>query len=218
MKKLLAFIFVTTIAVAATASDVSYSTEATFTPSQTHKGLCQVVVAITQFQQNGKTTDKQVSTFPLLVPFGQKASYHLAFNNHNTKEILLDLFCPKQGDADFASCAVTIKQGSETLANSTIRLKMEQSADDKDIVLPGRHLSESQVADIAFRELPRRLHLQCEFRDGVWEVSEVKPGVWGVSSVTTNAEGRVLITSTNATRLVLKVRDADGKVEQIKTP
>ncbi len=126
MKKLLAFIFVTTIAVAATASDVSYSTEATFTPSQTHKGLCQADVSITQFQQDGKTTDKQVSTFPLLVPFGQKASYHLAFNSSNPRQIFLDLFCPKRGEAGFASCEVTIKQGGETLAKSTIRLKMDE--------------------------------------------------------------------------------------------
>jgi len=94
----------------------------------------------------------------------------------------------------------------------------QQSADDKDTVLPGRHMSESQVADIAFRELPQGSHLQCEFKDGVWEILEVQPSVWGVSSVTTNADGKVFVSSTNATRVVLRVRDADGKVEQVKTP
>jgi hypothetical protein len=126
MKRLLAFLFVTTIAVAAIASDISYSTEATFTPSQDHKGLCQVVVGITQLEQDGKTTDKQVSTHTLFVPFGQKASYHVSIDNRNTKDVLLDLFCPKRGEAGFASCAVTIMQGSEIMAKSTIRLKMDE--------------------------------------------------------------------------------------------
>ncbi|MGD0745935.1 MAG: hypothetical protein ABSA45_12350 [Verrucomicrobiota bacterium] len=92
------------------------------------------------------------------------------------------------------------------------------SVDDKDAVLPGRHMSESQIVDIAFKELPQGSHLRCEFKDGVWEILEVQTGVWGVSSVTTNADGKVFVSSTNATRVVLRVRDADGKVEQIKTP
>ena len=79
-------------------------------------------------------------------------------------------------------------------------------------------MSESQVADIAFRELPRGLSLRCEFKDGVWEILEVQPGVWGVSSRTTNTDGKITIESTNATRVVLRVKDADGKVEQVKTP
>jgi len=103
-------------------------------------------------------------------------------------------------------------------AVTAIGCKKQQSADDKDAVLPGRHMSESQVADIAFRELPQGSHLRCEFKDGVWEISEVQPGVWGVSSVTTNADGKVFVSSTNATLVVLRVRDADGKVEQVKTP
>jgi len=92
------------------------------------------------------------------------------------------------------------------------------SVGDKDTVLPGRHMSESQVADIAFRELPRGSSFRCEFKDGVWEILEVQKGVWGVSSVTTNADGKVFVSSTNATRVVLRVLDADGKVEQVKTP
>ena len=92
------------------------------------------------------------------------------------------------------------------------------SADDKNVVLPGRHMSESQVMDIAFKELPQGSRLQCEFKEGVWDVLEVQAAVWGVASVVTNADGKVLVTSTNATRLVLRVRDADGKAEQVKTP
>jgi hypothetical protein len=76
-------------------------------------------------------------------------------------------------------------------------------------------MSESRVADIASRELPKNSALKCEFKDGVWEIMEVQKGVWGVSSVTTNADGKVFVTSTNATRVVLRVRDVDGKVEQI---
>ena len=79
-------------------------------------------------------------------------------------------------------------------------------------------MSEHQVVEIASKELPQNSALKCEFRDGVWDILEVQKGVWGVSSVITNADGKVFITSTNATRVVLRVRDVDGKVEQVKTP
>lgn len=92
------------------------------------------------------------------------------------------------------------------------------TANDKDTVLPGRHFSEHQVADIADRELPQTSGFQCEFKDGVWEIREVQKGVWGVSSSTTNADGKISITSTNATLVVLRVKDADGTVEHVKAP
>jgi len=93
----------------------------------------------------------------------------------------------------------------------------QQSSDDKYTVLPGRHMSESQVVDVALKELPHTSGIRCEFTNGVWQILEPQKGVWGVSSVRTNADGKVLVTSTNATRLVLKVRDTDGKVEHVKT-
>src|SRR5579859_4592855 len=93
-----------------------------------------------------------------------------------------------------------------------------KAVDDKDTVLPGRHFSEHQVADIADRELPQNQSFQCEFKDGVWEIREGQKGVWGVSSSTTNADGKITITSTNATLVVLRVNDADGTVEHVKTP
>jgi hypothetical protein len=91
-------------------------------------------------------------------------------------------------------------------------------ADDQDTVLPGRKLSEHQVADLASRQLPQVSQLRTEFKDGVWNILEVQKGVWAVSSLTTNAAGRITVTSTNATRLVLRVRDADGKVEPVNPP
>ena len=93
----------------------------------------------------------------------------------------------------------------------------QELARDKHTVLPGRHMSESQVVDIALKELPHTSEVQCEFKNGVWQVLEPQKGVWGVSSMRTNAEGKVFVTSTNTTRLVLRVRDADGKVEHVKT-
>lgn len=89
---------------------------------------------------------------------------------------------------------------------------------DKNAVSPGRHLSEHQAVDIASRELPHGLHLRTEFKDGVWQILEVQTDVWGVSAATTNADGKVFITSTNPTRVVLRVRDSDGQVEQLKKP
>jgi len=92
------------------------------------------------------------------------------------------------------------------------------AADDQDTVLPGRKMSEHQVVDLACRQLPQVSEMRCEFKDGVWNVLEVQKGVWGVSSLTTNSDGKVFIPSTNATRLVLRVSDADGKVEPVNPP
>ncbi len=103
-------------------------------------------------------------------------------------------------------------------AGAATGCKKQQSVGDKDVVMPGRHMSEHQVADIAFRALPQSSGYRCEFKNGVWEILEVQQGIWGVSSRTTNADGKIFVTSTNATRVVLRVRDADGKVEQVKTP
>jgi len=95
---------------------------------------------------------------------------------------------------------------------------MTVALENKDAVLPGRHLSETQVAEIASRELPRTRGFTCKFKDGVWEILELQKNVWGTASITTNADGHVFVYSTNATRLALKVRDADGKAEQVKSP
>ena len=89
--------------------------------------------------------------------------------------------------------------------------------EQQETVLPGRHMSEHQVADIASKELPDS-GFQCQFNHGTWDILEFQKGVFGISSITTNADGRIFIRSTNATRLVLKVRDADGKVERVNTP
>jgi hypothetical protein len=93
-----------------------------------------------------------------------------------------------------------------------------QHADDINVVLPGRHMSEHQVAELVSSQLPRSsgFDYRCEFKDGTWDILEVQPKVWGVASQTTNADGKIMIHSTNATRVVLRVRDADGKVEPIK--
>jgi hypothetical protein len=109
-------------------------------------------------------------------------------------------------------------KGSATHFEERQAVVITQSADDKDTVLPGRHMSEKQVADIVFRELPSSSGFRCEFKDGVWEILEVQKDVWGVASVTTNTDGKISVRSTNATRLVLRVRDGDGKVEQVETP
>jgi len=99
-----------------------------------------------------------------------------------------------------------------------IGCKKQPAANDKDTVLPGRHLSEHQVVEMAFSQLPQSSGFRCEFKDGVWEILEVQPGVFGVSSRTTNADGKITIESTNAARVALRVLDADGKIEQVKTP
>ena len=79
-------------------------------------------------------------------------------------------------------------------------------------------MSEHQVVERALSQLPQSSGYRCEFKDGVWDILEVQTGVFGVSSRTTNADGKITVESTNATRVVLRVSDADGKVEQVKTP
>ena len=91
-------------------------------------------------------------------------------------------------------------------------------AADKNTVLPGRRLSEQQVIELASNQLPPSSGYRCEFKDGVWEILEVQRNVWGVASQVTNVDGKITIHSTNATRVVLRVRDVDGKVEPVKTP
>jgi len=101
---------------------------------------------------------------------------------------------------------------------AAIGCKKQVAVDDKDTVLPGRHMSEHQVVERALSQLPQSSGYRCEFKDGVWDILEVQTGVFGVSSRTTNADGKITVESTNATRVVLRVSDADGKVEQVKTP
>ena len=90
--------------------------------------------------------------------------------------------------------------------------------DGKEVVLPGRHMAEHQIVNLVSSQLSQSSDYRFEFKDGVWEILEVQKNVWGVSSRTTNADGKVTIQSTNATQVVLRVRDADGKVDRIKTP
>ena len=78
-------------------------------------------------------------------------------------------------------------------------------------------MSEHQVVEVALSQLPQSSGYRCEFKHGVWEILEVQQGVFGVSARTTNADGKITVESTDATRVVLRVRDADGKVEQVKT-
>lgn len=83
----------------------------------------------------------------------------------------------------------------------------QESAEDKTTAQLKRRLSEQQVAGIVTRELPNVQHFSCEFKNGIWEIIEVQPHVWGVSAQTTNAAGNITIQSTNATRVILRVKD-----------
>ena len=136
----------------------------------------------------------------------------------------IDYLLPVQGSARTFTAGTSHFMKTITLvlclaAVAVIGCKKPQaSADAKDAVLPGRHMSEHQVIDLASTQLPQSSGYRCEFKDGVWEILEVQKNVWGVSSRTTNVDGKITIESTNATRVVLRVRDTNGKVEPIRTP
>ena len=108
--------------------------------------------------------------------------------------------------------------GLTLAACAAVGCKKRPPAAEQDTVLSGRHLSEHQVADIAFQALSNNAPFECRFKDGVWEIAEVQKDVSGISSIVTNADGRIFVTMTNASRVVLRVRDADGKVEPVKIP
>lgn len=135
------------------------------------------------------------------------------------------ILCRQQLGATFGVQPYTMKKNIKLFtlilcfaAGATAGCRKQQALGDKDVFLPGRHMSEHQVADIAFRELTPNLGFRCEFTNGVWDILEVQKGVYGIASVVTNADGKIFVTSTNASRVVLRVRDVDGKVEQVKTP
>jgi hypothetical protein len=95
-------------------------------------------------------------------------------------------------------------------AIAAVGCKKHAAASDMDTILPGRHMSEHQVIDIARRELPVGVPFRCEFTNSAWEILEIQKE--------TNANGKVIITPTSATRVVFRVRDIDGKVEQVEMP
>lgn len=84
------------------------------------------------------------------------------------------------------------------------------------MVLPGRHLSENQVIELAWSQLSPKSAYRCAFKDGVWEILEVQSEAWGEAAQTTYADGHTEIRSTNSVRVVLRVRDSDGKVELVE--
>jgi len=95
-------------------------------------------------------------------------------------------------------------------AVAAIGCKKQTPAYDYDSVFPGHHLSEHQALNIAAKELAvGGLPLRCEFTNGIWEILEIQK---------TNIDGKAMITPSSATRVVLRVRDVDGTVEQVKTP
>ena len=89
------------------------------------------------------------------------------------------------------------------------------SADEKETVLPGRHMSESQIAEIAGRELPGIQNFSCQFTNGVWEILEVKTGAW-VSSTTTNPDRHIFVRSTHPMQLVLRVTMRTERLSRLR--
>jgi hypothetical protein len=78
-----------------------------------------------------------------------------------------------------------------------------------DEILPGRHMSESQAIKLAKEALPlptsetAKNVYRLDFKNGSWEMSLLK----------TDANGQV---ETTGSQVVVRIQDADGKVEVIK--
>jgi hypothetical protein len=63
-------------------------------------------------------------------------------------------------------------------------------------------MSQQQVIEVAWSQLQQNLRYRCNFKNGEWDILEVPIGV----------------DPTNATRVVLRVRDADGQTEPVQIP
>ena len=126
MKKLIALLITTVPLFAASAADASYSTEATITPRK-DENRYEVFVRVTHLaKQCGKLTEKQVA-IPIraTVGLGEKASAFAGQCGPGKEGVTVDMFCPKRGESDFASCTVTVKQGDKVVSTSNLRMKMD---------------------------------------------------------------------------------------------
>jgi hypothetical protein len=127
--KNITFLILGICTLAITASAVPYSIDATITP-QKNKGQYQVVVHVSKLiEQNGKLIEKLICTPKVTSGFGGAASLYqgLTPNNPdylNQENVSVDVFYPKSGNSDFASCVVTVKRGDEVVAKSNLRLKI----------------------------------------------------------------------------------------------
>jgi len=106
----------------------------------------------------------------------------------------------------FAGCSKHSPNTASTLqkdsGTQTTQETVEAQKHDTDTILPGPRMSQQQVIEAAWSQLPHNLRYLCKFKNGEWDILEVPEGV----------------APTNATRVVLRVRDTDGKVEPVQAP
>ena len=122
MKLLIAVLIVAISTFSVSAADVSYSTEATITlPDNTD--VYQVSVRVTELtKRRGKLEEKQVA-IPIngTAALGQKASM---FAGDAREGVTVDMFCPKPGEGDAASCQVKVTRGKKVVSTSKLRLQL----------------------------------------------------------------------------------------------
>jgi len=85
-----------------------------------------------------------------------------------------------------------------------------QKKNPSDVVLPGRHLSQSHASSLAIAALPPlpvARAFKANYKDGYWEISSV--------DMIESKDHESASFGTNSWVLAAKVRDSDGKVEII---
>jgi hypothetical protein len=126
MKQFIALLIAMVHVFGASAADASFSTEATITPRK-DKNQYEVFVRVTQLvKKRGKLTEKPVA-IPIYVTaeLGEKASAFAGQCGPGKEGVTVDMFCPKQGESDFASCTVTVQRGDKVVSTSHLRLKLD---------------------------------------------------------------------------------------------
>ena len=76
-------------------------------------------------EQAGRTTETLISSPRVLANRGQIASCFTGSKDPKAENISVEVFCPLKSARDFASCAVTVRQGNELLSRSVMKLKLD---------------------------------------------------------------------------------------------
>ena len=124
MKLLATVLFIFTLACRVLAGDTAYSTEATILPGKA-KDQYLVQVRVSQMVEHaGQTEEKLISAPRVLATLGQKASCFVGSDDPKMETVAVVVFCPKNGAAEFATCTVTVKQGTRVVSKSVAKFKI----------------------------------------------------------------------------------------------
>jgi hypothetical protein len=129
MKKIITFLFVSTLTLAAIAADVYYSTVATIAPLM-DKGQYKVDVRVSRLvEQDGKFVEKLIAQPRLLSGLGCPASLYQGLQPSNPdyqkqENVSVDVSWPYPDESGVAYCTVTVKLGDKLVSKTKVELQI----------------------------------------------------------------------------------------------